>query len=388
MRGGVTVYRPTNRGVASKVWSCDYPTPDGGRVRKSTGCTERAAALRVATEWFRAAQHAHADRVQGIERPSEIALVTLADDFIDAMRAEKAPLYVQSMEDHLRAYILPHFGPDSAAAEITREAVEGFRRVVLSGAITTKAARTRKGPGASASTANRILVTLRRVLAFGVTRKDLTRNAAVEVKALRERNEEVFRALTDGELGALANELACCLPCRTSSRPGCADCRAGQRVAQWVRFMVATGVRRGEAETVQWADVDTTARTLLIHAKRAKGARTRRVPLQQEALAVLEELRADGPAVGLVWGKHDRRKTVAPAWKRTGLSGRAPTPHDYRHTCASRAAAAGLDLVQLMDWFGWKSVAVAQRYLHLYGGRWADMAAKMDAFANAGAGRR
>jgi integrase len=337
MRGGVTVYRPTNRGVASKVWSCDYPTPDGGRVRKSTGCTERAAALRVATEWFRAAQHAHADRVQGIERPSEIALVTLADDFIDAMRAEKAPLYVQSMEDHLRAYILPHFGPDSAAAEITREAVEGFRRVVLSGAITTKAARTRKGPGASASTANRIL---------------------------------------------------CCLPCRTSLRPGCADCHNGQRVAQWVRFMVATGVRRGEAETVQWADVDTTARTLLIHAKRAKGARTRRVPLQQEALAVLDELRADGPAVGLVWGKHDRRKTVAPAWKRTGLSGRAPTPHDYRHTCASRAAAAGLDLVQLMDWFGWKSVAVAQRYLHLYGGRWADMAAKMDAFANAGAGHR
>jgi hypothetical protein len=33
-----------------------------------------------------------------------------------------------------------------------------------------------------------------------------------------------------------------------------------------------------------------------------------------------------------------------------------------------------------MEWFGWRSLAVAQRYLHLYGGRWADMAAKMDAF--------
>jgi integrase len=329
---------------------------------------------------FRAAQHAHADRVQGIERPSEIALVTLADDFIDAMRAEKARLYVQSMEDHLRAYILPHFGPDSAAAEITREAVEGFRRVVLSGAIKTKAARTRKGPGAAPSTANRILVTLRRVLAFGVARKDLIRNAAAEVKALRERNEEVFRALTDGEIAALVAELGRCASCRTAPRSACADCRNGGHVALWVRFMVATGLRRGEAETIRWADVDLTAPTLLIHAKRAKGARTRRVPLSREAQAVLEELRSEGAAVGLVWGKHDRRKTVAPAWKRTGLSGRAPTPHDYRHTCASRATAAGLDLVQLMEWFGWRSLAVAQRYLHLYGGRWADMAAKMDAF--------
>ena len=33
----------------------------------------------------------------------------------------------------------------------------------------------------------------------------------------------------------------------------------------------------------------------------------------------------------------------------------------------------------MMEWFGWKSPIVAQRYLHTYGSRWADMAAKMDA---------
>ena len=67
-----------------------------------------------------------------------------------------------------------------------------------------------------------------------------------------------------------------------------------------------------------------------------------------------------------------------PARERTGLPGRAPTAHDLRHSAASWAAAAGLDLVQMMEWFGWESPAVAQRYLHLYGSRWADMAAKMD----------
>lgn len=373
-RGGVRVYRPVNRGKTSHHWWADFSTPDGQRIRRNTRCTEYAAALRIATEWFRAAQHHAAETAAGIERPSDVTMLALADDFIDAMRGERAPRYVLTVEDHLRAYVLPYFGLETKAASLTRPAVEGFRRAVLSGAIVTKAARSRRSGLPSAATCNRIMVALRRLLDFGVRLGLLRDNPAKSLPALRERPEARHRALSDVEIEALLAGLAAGRTRRTMH-------------TRWIRFMIATGIRDDEADTAEWIDVDWTRRCLAIPATRAKGARARNVPLTAEALVVLGEIKQECGAIGLIFGPHDRRTALARAWARARaelekrgieVPARTPSAHDFRHTCASRAAAAGLDLAEMMAWFGWRSPQVASRYIHMYGGRWERMAAKMD----------
>jgi integrase len=55
------------------------------------------------------------------------------------------------------------------------------------------------------------------------------------------------------------------------------------------------------------------------------------------------------------------------AKERMGLAGDAGlTVHTTRHTCASKLAAKGIPLHQLMAYGGWRSLASVQRYLHLH----------------------
>lgn len=369
MAGQVRVVRPITRGRPSPFWAADFTLSTGERIRRSTGCEEQGAALQVALQWYREGEQAVAAGVQGTEQSAGLTVVELADDFIDARRRERAERYVSTMVDHLRAYILVFFGGGSQAAAITRRRVEEFRSALLAGDIESKAAHVRRTGLLAPATVNRIMVTLRRLLDFGLRRGNLCENAALNLPPLKERVLERHRALSDDEIDALIEAL----------REG----RADDDTVIWLRFMIATGLRNDEAQTLNWIDVDRDARKLLVRAENAKGARSRRVPLTNAALAALAEIHDGAPAVGLVFGRRDRRTALLCAWARTGRPGRAPTAHDLRHTCASRAAAAGLDLVQMMSWFGWMSPTVAQRYLHLYGDRWADMAAKMD-----GAGRK
>jgi integrase len=349
-------------GKPSPYWYADFTTPEGQRVKRTTRCRDRAAAGRLAREWERGAEHVAADAATGIERPSEVTLYDLAHDYLAAIQHEKSARYLGSLGDALRAYVLVYFTPTREVATITRADVEGFRRAILSGAIATKSTQARRTGLPTAATANRIMVALRRMLDFGQRRGDLKENAAKFLPTLRERPLDRHRALTDEEIEGLVEALR--------------DARHAADHIRWLRFAIATGMRDDEIAKMDWADLDLPRRVIRIQAQTAKGAITRRVPVTRPCEAVLLEL---PHRVGLVFGSCDRRETFQRAWKRTGLPGRCPSPHDFKHTCASRAAAAGFDLVQMMEWFGWKSPIVAQRYLHTYGSRWADMAAKMDA---------
>ena len=346
----------------SPYWYADYETPDGRRIRRSTKCRDKSAATRIAREWERGAEHRAADVATGIALPSDIALADLASVFVDAMRVEKAKQYVETLESHLKVRILPYFGADTLAAEITRQDVEGFRRALLSGTAPRNSShlqRRANGP-MRAATVNRHMVTLRRVLEHGV-RQDLLRvNVATNLPALKERTEPRHRALTSGELRALCSQLQ------------------ADRV-QWVQFMVATGLRSKEGGLLRWEDVDFEHRFITVRASTAKDAETRRVPLGRRAREVLDEIKENRDICrGPIFHHKDRREALRWAWKRTELPGRTPSAHDFRHTFASRAIRAGLDLEELRVIMGHKSVVTTQKYVHLYGDRWAQAAAKLD----------
>ncbi len=363
-RSPVRLYKKISRGRESPYWWVDYTTPAGERVRRTTRCTEYGAALRLGTEWYRDAQQRHADQAAGIVRPSEVTLLALADDFLSRMKAERSAAYASSLADNLRAYVLPYFGNDAAAAGINRQAVEGFRRAVASGAVATRA-KNRRRTTPSTATVNRVMSCLRRLLDHGLREGLLTTNPAANLKALRERPEERHRALTKEELRRWLDELE--------------RCRRGPEHVLWLRFGVATGLRSGEISLLRWSDIDFVRRHIHVRAGTSKSARRRLVPLTAAAAMVLDELMPDDvQPVGLVFGRRSRRTALERAWTRTGLPGRPPSAHDLRHTFSSRAMDAGLTALELQAFMGHTSLATTSRYVHLYGDVLQTAAAKLD----------
>ena len=68
-----------------------------------------------------------------------------------------------------------------------------------------------------------------------------------------------------------------------------------------LEFLVLTAARSGEVRFASWEEMDPEARTWVISAGRMKAGREHRVPLQDRALAILEEARPLGCRSGLVF---------------------------------------------------------------------------------------
>lgn len=61
------------------------------------------------------------------------------------------------------------------------------------------------------------------------------------------------------------------------------------KIRDYLLLLLFTGLRRTEAATLKWADVDFDTKVLTIHAERAKNHREHRLPLTEFLLALLEE---------------------------------------------------------------------------------------------------
>lgn len=167
--------------------------------------------------------------------------------------------------------------------------------------------------------------------------------------------------------------------------------RSGQRVPQapmWMAFL-ETGARWSELTRTRWADWDLEQRTLVLRAENTKSKKRRVLPLRQQMVAVLKDLRAvqerilgrEPEAVEPVflspeaarWMKatnnamrlFDRllkRAVIA----RVDAEGRKLDIHSLRHTFGSRLARNGVGLVQVQRLMGHSDPKLtAQVYTHL-----------------------
>lgn len=136
-----------------------------------------------------------------------------------------------------------------------------------------------------------------------------------------------------------------------------------------VLLSINTGCRRGELFSLRWLDVHDDRRLITIRAATAKGAKTRHIPLNDEAVAVLKTWRAQSSGDGLVFpGREGERLTdVKKAWKAllagAGISGFRW--HDMRHHFASRLVMNGIDLNTVRELLGHADIKMTLRYAHL-----------------------
>lgn len=142
-------------------------------------------------------------------------------------------------------------------------------------------------------------------------------------------------------------------------------------------FALATGMRESNIRGLEWARVDLKNKLVYVHADEFKGGRTVGFPMNDEAMAILEE-RVDKDKV-YVFGKEGEipGRCSRPEWyealKKNGLVGFRW--HDLRHSWASWHAQAGTPLPVLQSLGGWATPSIVSRYAHLapsYTASWAN----------------
>ena len=145
-----------------------------------------------------------------------------------------------------------------------------------------------------------------------------------------------------------------------------------------VLLSMNTGLRYGELAGLEWAAVDLLARNLTVTGSTSKGAKTRHIPLNDEACSVLKRW---GIRSGLVFSNSDGSgiKSVKTAWGKILKDAKIVKFrwHDLRHSFASKLVQRGVDLAVVRDLLGHGDFALTLRYAHLEPKQKADAVARL-----------
>ena len=139
-------------------------------------------------------------------------------------------------------------------------------------------------------------------------------------------------------------------------------------------LVLATGLRRGELQTLHWSDLDLAHRRVHVRAKPQyaflpKDWEERTVSFSKEVAEILRK-HPHVPNCPLVFPSpkshlnyrflHDRCKEIA---KRADLNPAEWHLHRFRDTAATRWLRAGIDVRTVQEWLGHESLATTQKYL-------------------------
>lgn len=201
---------------------------------------------------------------------------------------------------------------------------------------------------ASASTANRYLALIRAILRMA--RDDWEWIDKVpHIKLFKEPQIRV-RWLTPEEAVRLLKELP-------------------QHLNAMARFSLSTGLRQRNVSYLRWDQVNLDLEIAWIHADQAKSKKAIAVPLNSDALKVLQNQRGEHPDYCFTYQGEPVDRTTTKAWykalKRAEIENFRW--HDLRHTWASWHVQNGTSLNELLELGGWSSYDMVLRYAHMAG---------------------
>src|SRR5665213_3307517 len=235
------------------------------------------------------------------ERDAEAKAETVDQLIADYMLRHARPKKRSADQDErfLEREVLPHWRAKKVKDIRRRDIVSLLDRIVDRG---------------SPATANKTLAIVRRMLSFAVERGIIELSPCFGVRAPHQEKPRE-RVLAAVEIEAFWTVL---------QASGMED-----NLKQLLRFLLATGTRRGEVAELHEREIDMTARTWTLPAFRSKNGRERIIPLSPLALAVLAEAKPFYP----------KDADGRPAEKSTGWifpSGRTGEPYQGRsidHAC-------------------------------------------------------
>ncbi len=155
-----------------------------------------------------------------------------------------------------------------------------------------------------------------------------------------------------------------------------AEMRAGhgrdsKNCADFAEGLAFTGCRRGEANEIEWRDLEVDAGVLVVRGDSATGTKNwevRRVPLIADAQALFRRMRSERPNEPLeakVFRVRECQKALDRACKKVGAD--RITHHDLRHLFATRCIESGVDIPTVSRWLGHKDggALLMKTYGHL-----------------------
>jgi hypothetical protein len=141
-------------------------------------------------------------------------------------------------------------------------------------------------------------------------------------------------------------------------------------LASIVKVALETGMRRGEILNLQWADIDHERRRIYIN--RSKNGLARCIPASRRVLEVFDTVpKTHGPSVFPI-GPESMRKHYERAVRRAGVQWLSIdenpfmnlTFHDLRHQALSQLSDRGLNVIELSEISGHKTLGMLKRYTH------------------------
>jgi len=141
-------------------------------------------------------------------------------------------------------------------------------------------------------------------------------------------------------------------------------------LAPIVKVALETGMRRGEILDLQWKDIDQKRRRIYVN--RSKNGLARCIPASRRVLEVFEDVpKTNGSSIFPI-GAESMRKHYERAvhrakvqWSHDGENPFANlTFHDLRHQALSQLSDRGLNVIELAEISGHKTIGMLRRYTH------------------------
>lgn len=306
------------------TWWVRFTTPGGKRIRQSTGTSDKQDAQeyhdRLKAEAWRTEKLGDKPR-----RTWQEAVIRWSRETEHKADADKDRSKLLWFHDHLASLYLD---------EIDRAVVDRIAEI--------------KRAEASASTANRYLALLRAILRKARDEWEWI-DKIPKVRLYPEPKRRV-RWLTRTQASKLLRELP-------------------SHLADMAEFTLATGLRQSNVSYLRWNQIDLAREIAWIHADEFKSRKSIAVPLNRDALRVLERRKGQNPEFVFDYKGKPVQRTTTKAWKaaleRAGIENFRW--HDLRHTWASWHVQHGTSMQELMELGGWSTLDMVLRYAHLAG---------------------
>lgn len=305
------------------VWWIDFVAPSGERVRRSAGTDSKTLAQELHDKL-----KAEVWRINKLgERPHH----SWNDAVVRWLKEQSHKASIASDKIHLR-WLDQYLGGRD---------LDSINRALID-----RISEAKKAEGVSNATVNRVLEVLRAILRRCVDEWEWL-DKSPRVRMLKEPTRRI-RYLTREEAQRLLAELP-------------------SHLADMAAFSLATGLRRANVTGLLWSQVDLVQRRAWIHADQAKARRAIPVPLNAEAILIVQKQLGKHPTHVFSYRGGSIAQVSTKGWyaalARAGIEDFRW--HDLRHTWASWHVQNGTPLFALQELGGWESSEMVRRYAHL-----------------------